>query len=429
MICAKCGSQTPDDTKFCTECGSPIAEPAGQQQPYEPAPQPEQAWQQPYEPKLQLEQQPYESAPQPQPEPAGQQWQQPYEPAPQPEPAGQQWQQPYSYPAPEQTWQQQQQQPYGAASQPLIKRESFLTRVAIPVLFMVVLALIFTFVVFVLIDTQPGDPAAILLGPGATEEELQKARSELRMDSPLIVRYSRAMIGDYGDSYMTRQPVREMVKERISTTIKLLLAALAVTLIISLPLGIASAVKRNKLVDALSGGLTMVFRSIPFFVIALATLLWFAIGLRWLPVAGVNTWQGYILPAIALGLPCTGFATKAVRATAIKVSNYGMRGLIFPGSTDSALQPLQDAILPSISISGLQLGWLFGGIILIEPLFAFPGVGQMLIVGIMYRDKPVILGAVMPMALCFIIIAIGLAFAVGAIVFALTPKKVRGKGI
>ena len=405
MICGKCGNQVPDGAKFCIDCGNPALEQTAepQQQKHETIIHNTPEFQ--YTPSLKFESPLSDEPAQRSGQPA------PIEPAKhfeQPSAVG---------PA----------QPYGSVLQPKKTGESFLGKAAVPVLVMLVLTLIFTFVVFILIDTQPGDPVLIPLGAGATEAEIRQLRSELHLDSPLVVRYARALTGNYGVSYLTRQPIGDMIRERIPATLKLILAGMIVTLLFSLPLGIASAVRRNRFIDALTAALSMVFKSIPFYVIALVSLLWFSIGLGVLPVAGASTWQSYILPGVALGLPCMGFAAKTIRAAALKIASNGGKGLIFPEPGAGAGQLLQDAVLPTISVSGLQLGWLFGGALLIETVFAFPGVGHMLVTGLMSRDTPVVLGAVMSLTYCFLIVALVLVFVVAVIVLALTPKKARAR--
>ena len=405
MICGKCGNQMPVDTKFCIECGNPMLEQTGvpQQQSHEAIIQSTPELQ--YTPSLKFE------------SPLSD------------EPSHRSEQSTTDEPAKHfnQTAAIEQAHQYGSVLQREKTGEPFLRKIAVPALVMIILTLIFTFVVFVLIDTQPGDPALIPLDGAATESDIMQLRSELGLDSPFIIRYARALTGNYGVSYMTRQPIGIMIRERIPTTIKLILAGMIVTLLFSLPLGIASAVRRNRFIDALSAALSMVFKSLPFYIIALVSLLWFSIGLGLLPVAGESTWMSYILPGVALGLPCLGFAIKTIRATALKIVSNGRKGLIFPESGDGAGQLLQDAVLPTISVSGLQLGWLFGGALLIETVFAFPGVGHMLVAGLMSRDTPVVLGAVMSLTYCFLVVALCLVFVVAVIVLALTPKKVRAR--
>ena len=417
MICGKCGAQVPTGAKFCIECGNSALgqteEP--KQRPIEPKTQNAPVMQ--YTPSLKLE-----NAIADDPAPRGEQ-KASIEPSKLFDRTSPAESAKYS----EKTAPAEPAQPYVPLSQPQKTGESFLAKVAVPALVILILALIFSFVLFILIDRQPGDPAQLMLGGDATEAEIRELRSELRLDSPLLVRYARALIGDYGASYMTRQPVGEMVKIRIPATIKLILAGIIVTLLVSIPLGIASAVWRNRLIDALTAALSMIFRSIPFYMIAFVLLQWFAIGLGLLPVIGVDTWKGYILPSIALGLPCMGFATGIIRATALRVMSRGGQGLIFPESGSGAAQPPQDAVLPTISVSGLQLGWLFGGALLIETVFALPGVGHMLMSGLMSRDTPVVLGAVMSLFYFMSIVTLVLVFIVAIVVFALTPKKARAR--
>ena len=317
MICGKCGNNIPDGAKFCTECGNPVQEQTVEphQQSHETIIQNTPVLQ--YSPSLELESS-LSDAPAQRIERSA-----PLEPE-------KHFERPVTV---------EPVRPYRPVLQQKIPGEPFISKVAVPVLVMLLLTLIFTFIVFILIDTQPGDPAMIPLSAAVTEADLQQLRSELQLDSPLIVRYARALTGNYGLSYMTRQPVSEMIRERIPTTIKLILTGMIVTLILSLPLGIASAVRRNRFIDALTAALSMVFKSIPFYVIALVSLLWLSIGLGVLPVAGADTWKSYILPGVALGLPCMGVTTKTIRAVALKIASKGGNGLIFPETGGNATQP------------------------------------------------------------------------------------------
>ena len=418
MVCSKCGSPLPDNVKFCENCGAPAQRQSNAaEQKSEPVLQ--------YVPTLTLEgAQPADT--EQRFTPTSPNAQSPIAPPPiAPPPIAPppimtpQPQDPTSSPDGQAKLYQQTSRLAGSPS-------SLVRRVGIPALVMLLLTLIFTFVIFVLIDSQPGDPALIALGLTATESEQQRFRLENDIDKPVIVRYARALTGNFGVSRNSRQPVSEMIKERAPTTAYLILSGMIVTLIISIPLGIMSAIRRNRLIDALTSAISMLFRAIPFFMIALAFVRWFSVDLGILPVSGAGTWKHYILPGVALGLPCLGFAAQTIRATAIKVMRSGAGGLVFPDSGLSNGRALQNAALPTISESGLQLGWLFGGAILIETLFAMPGVGQSLLMGIMYRDYPVVIGSVMSLSVFFLAVSLVFVFVVAGAVFLLTPKNAKG---
>ena len=328
------------------------------------------------------------------------------------------------------------QQPYAPLPSPVLEhptqkrspgagRDSVAVRIVAPVLFLVLLTVAFTFVAFIIIESFPGDPIHILLGADATEEEYEAYRAESGLDRPLIVRYGRMFIGDFGTSWVTRQPVSQLLKERLPSTIKLILASLIITYIIALPLGILSAVKRGKTVDTVFNIFSVICKSVPFFWLALILLMILSLNLGLLPVAGANTWIGYIIPVFVLVFSYVGFAMQAVRATSVRAINYGNTGLNFresgaDGIGKSAI--MQDAMLPSIAKSGLQLGWLAIGVVVIDTVSSLPGVGSLLMVGLMNRDMPVIFGGVMALSLCFLVAAAVFSFIITGIIYVLRLK-------
>ena len=412
MFCIGCGNGLADDARFCNICGRAVAQNA--QNGTQPLmPQPEQVFEQPYAPQPQSYtpgQQPY--APQPQSYAPGQQ---PYAP-----------QQPYAQPqsyAPPPSYAQ----PHRAYASPRGGGGSVAVNIIVPVVVFIVMLLVFTFVTFLAIDSAPGDPALIMLGSDASQADIQLLRQQLDLDGPFIVRYVRMLTGNYGVSLMTREPVGAMIGARLPTTVVTILLGLVVAFVFAIPLGIVSAFQRNKVVDVIFSAFAVICKSLPFFWLSLVLLLVFALNLRLLPIAGADSWEHYILPAFALGIPFVGYAMQTVRATAIKAIGKDKSGLIFPESDVREDNTLMNAVLPNVARSGLQLGWLFGSAMVIEMTFATPGLGRLLLQSVMSRDVPVLLGCLMVLAGCFLAGALVLTVIFEGIAFGL--RAIFGKAV
>ena len=285
-------------------------------------------------------------------------------------------------------------------------------RAFVPIVTLILLTIVFSFIVFLIVDLLPWDPVHALTGIVTSEEDLQQIRVMYGLDKPLITRYLRALCGDFGLSYLTRQPVIDIVIVRLPGTILMILLGLVVSFVFAVPLGIIAAAQKNKIVDIVFSFFSIISKSIPFFLVGLLLLLLLCVDLGWLPAGGTGTWLHFVMPVITLAFLFFGFAMQAVRASAIKARN-DKTGLFFPDLDIDKKHPLQSAILPTVSKSGLQLGWLFFGVIFVDLGFAYPGVVNLFIQGINERDKPVILGGAMALLAVFITIAaiVGLLYA------------------
>ena len=439
MFCAACGKQLPDNAKFCNSCGNPTAAPKPAAQPDPPTQEPPPVHgardQPPNAPppiqsavELPITPPPIPLATEQPPKtpPNNPPTQEPPRYAPPPMPGIEQ--PVYEHPAKQPAYDQP---AYGqpAYGQLHKRRDSIAVRVVVPMLSLVLLTIIFTFVVFLIVDSSPGDPVRIMLGADTTDEEIEQYREELGMNEPVITRYWRSLLGDLGTSYTTGQPVSDIIKARLPSTITLILASLIITFIIALPLGILSAVKRGKAVDIIFKIFSVICKSVPFFWLSLLLVLLFSVKFMWLPVGGTDTWAGYVIPVITLVFSYVGFAMQAVRATAIRAINYGNKGLFFQESDDAYSVgkgvKVQNAMLPSIAKSGLQLSWLVIGVVVVDTISSIPGIGNMLMTGLMTRDSPVIYGGIMAFSLCFLIAAAVFSLIVAGIIFALRLKPAK----
>jgi peptide/nickel transport system permease protein len=240
-------------------------------------------------------------------------------------------------------------------------------------------------------------------------------RAELGLDQPLAVQYvrwaSNALHGDLGRSIRTNQPVTEAIVSRLPVTIELSLVALLISLVIGLPAGMLAAIRRNSSLDLASTGVALIGVSLPSFFLGILLILVFALWLRWVPPSGytpliqdpaMNIKQ-MLMPAIALGAALAGIVARLMRSSLLEVlgADYmrtaRAKGLSEPASVIG--HGVQNALLPVVTVVGLQVGALLGGAILIETIFALPGIGRLAVDSIFARDFPIVQGVVLFLAL------------------------------
>ncbi len=252
-------------------------------------------------------------------------------------------------------------------------------------------------VVFLLMHLS-GDPVAVLLPLDTPPEDVEAFRHEMGFDRPLPVQYvyflSRAARGDFGYSYHYRTDAMSLVLERMPATIKLTAAALLVTLALSLPAGISAALKKNSPLDLFVRVFVLLGQAVPGFWLALVLIIVFAVRLRWLPVSGAQGWQSLVLPAITAGSFSVATVTRLLRSSLLEVLEenyiYTARGKGLPPRLVVTRHALKNAAIPVVTIVGIQVGWLLGGAVISEVVFAYPGMGRLAVTAISYRDLPVI---------------------------------------
>ena len=301
------------------------------------------------------------------------------------------------------------------------KRSAFL-RVVVPILLLILTTIVYSFVIFLIIDAPPEEQARRILGENADQRAVQMFITEKNIPDSMIDRYMRAVTGSFGESHSTTNQVNRLIGERFPTTILLMLVGFVWTMIFAIPIGIFAAVKQNRIVDVLSSFITILCKSMPFVVIGLLLLFWLAFSERVLPAGGAGSFSHYIMPVITLGFTFFGFAVQAVRATAIRIRENSSSGLFFQAPETGNGRTLQNTILPTIAKAGVQAGWLFGSVILVEILFAMPGVGNIFLSGVFSRDTSVMIGAAMILSLFFILAAIGFDYAIAGIIYGFRAK-------
>ena len=273
-----------------------------------------------------------------------------------------------------------------------------------------------SFVAFSLANLTPGDPARLMLQRQLerqpTPEEVARARDELQLDDPFIVRYVRwlgdAMTGDLGTSYRTGESVLGALIDRFPNTLQITLLGLLAALAVALPLGILSAVWRRSPIDHLSRVVALLGASMPSYWVAYLLILVFAVRMKVLPVAGQGTWQHLVLPSITLGLGASASLMRLTRSEMLEVLGQDfIRTSRAKGLGPRAVvigHALRNALIPVTTVAGLRFAGLLGGAVIVETIFAWPGIGKFVLDSIFDRDYPVVQGFVMFMGTVFLLV-------------------------
>ena len=261
-----------------------------------------------------------------------------------------------------------------------------------------------------------GDPAALLLSTYATPQDIESFRRLMGLDQPLWAQYwlfiSGAVRGDFGNSYLNHLPAMQLVAMHLPVTIELAAAAMAVGILIGVPLGTAAAVWRERPIDYMAALFSVLGQSAPAFWLGIMLILLFAVTLRWLPAGGAGSWQHLVLPAATLGAYLAAVLTRLVRASVAQVllQDY-VRTARAKGLRPRRVlvgHVAKNAAIPVVTVLGLQLGTLLGGAVVTETVFAWPGVGQLAISAVYNRDYPLIQATVFVVAVVVVAISTAL---------------------
>ncbi len=274
----------------------------------------------------------------------------------------------------------------------------------VPVLLGVIL------VVFIMNHISPGNPARILAGENASEEAVAALTEELGLNDPLYIQFFNYVKGivtkfDLGTSYQTRRPVIDELMDRFPTTAKLALLSICISAVVGISLGIISAVKQNTIIDHLSTGFALLGVSMPAFWAGMMLILVFAIYLKWLPVSGIDGWKNWIMPAFTSSMVGMATITRMTRSSMLDVicQDYIVTARA-KGLSEQVIvvkHALKNALIPIITVLGIQLGTMLGGAVLTESVFSVPGLGKFMVDSIKNRDYPVVQGGVLLLAIVF----------------------------
>ena len=276
--------------------------------------------------------------------------------------------------------------------------------------------------VFAIVRILPGDPAQMMAGPNATPDQVGRIRAALGLDQPLLVQYlafmKSAVQGNLGISYRYSRPVTEMVAEVYPITLRLAFASMGVALLIGVPLGILAALRPESIIDRFSLLLATFCQSMPAFFLGIVLIIIFAVKLRWFPALGYSGLRAMVLPTTTLSLALVPMIIRVTRASFMEtlhedyVRTATAKGV---GARRVLIRHvLPNAILPVVTVVGLQFGYLLGGIVAIEMVFNWPGIGYLMIRSVQIRDFPVIQGVIIVVASTFVSVnlLVDLAYAV-----------------
>ena len=267
-------------------------------------------------------------------------------------------------------------------------------------------------VIFIIVRIVPGDPAMLIAGTDATAEQVDALRHQMGLDLPLIVQYLNyvggAVTGNFGNSYTQGLPAMQLVGQVLPNTALLAVLGCALALIVSFPLGLLAALRVNRGSDRVVTTMSLLTQSLPGFWVGVVLMLVFSQVLRWLPSAGLNSPDALILPVVTVALPFIAILTRMTRSGLLEVIGEGYittarakglseRVVVFTHAT-------RNAMIPVITVVGLEFGTLLGGAVITETVFSFPGAGRLLVDSILHRDYNVVQACVMLIAAAFVVV-------------------------
>lgn len=278
--------------------------------------------------------------------------------------------------------------------------------------------LFITFISFLFIRLAPGDPVLTILNVdelSVSQEQVEALREEMGFNEPLLVQYGLWLLKfvrlDFGSSYITGQPVMDVILTGLPATLELAVGALIVMLVVSIPLGSLSALYRNSWIDQLSRILSILGAAVPSFWLGLIFIDVFGVRLNWLPIMGRDGWITLILPSLTLGLAISSVYVRLLRSSLLdSLSQEFIRAARARGLSEKRIffvHAFRHSLPPVITFFGVSLGSLIGGVLVIEVLFAYPGVGKLVVDAIRQRDYPLIQGYILMMAVIVFIVNTG----------------------
>ncbi len=269
-----------------------------------------------------------------------------------------------------------------------------------------------SFLVFFIMSLAPGDTARMILGDDAPIEAVEALREELGLNDPVMVRYAHYMLdllhGDLGTSYKSSRPVFSEIAARFPATFRLSFWGMMFAVVLSIPIGIISATRQYSIADSVSMVLALLGVATPNFWLGLMLIIAFSLSVRWFPSWGAEGWKSLVLPVITLGTGCMANITRTTRSSMLEVIRQDyIRTAKAKGVSHRKVinkHALKNALIPVVTVIGLQFGALLGGAVLTEAVFAWPGLGTYLVNSIKAKDTPAVLGCVIIFSICFSIV-------------------------
>lgn len=257
-----------------------------------------------------------------------------------------------------------------------------------------------------------GDPTSLMTGEGTTKEQMENVRHQLGLDRPVLVQYfdfmGQLLRGNLGDSIRFQMPTMKVILQTLPNTIKLALLAMAFALLVAIPAGILAATHRDSWFDGLTMAGAVIGHSMPSFWLGLMLILVFGVALKWLPISGMASWKAYVMPAFTLSLWSLARTARLVRSSMLEVLGMEyVRTARAKGLAERMVllrHALKNALIPVVTMVSLDFGYLLGGAVIIETIFAWPGLGRQVVTAIMTHDFPMIQASVLVIAVTFALI-------------------------
>ncbi len=288
-----------------------------------------------------------------------------------------------------------------------------------------------SFIVFSIMAVTPGDPATMILGNGGTQEEIDRINHELGYDKPFLVRYGdylyKAIIRqDLGTSYQFKTSVWSNIKQRLPVSFRVTAFSLMVASMVGVPIGVLSAVKQYSLFDTIPTVMALFFAAIPTFWLGMMLMLLFCLKLPLFPATGVSAWKGYVLPSLSLGLPYAAQQLRFARSSMLETIRQDyIRTARAKGAPENIViwkHALKNALMPIITIIGINFSLILGGAVATETLFSIPGLGSMVVTGIKMKDIPMVMGGIIVLS-----IICSLIMLIVDLLYALIDPRIRAK--
>jgi len=289
-----------------------------------------------------------------------------------------------------------------------------LYRYVIKLIFMMIPIVIgVSFIIFSILAFIPGDPGSIILGPGATQAEVNELNHQLGYDQPFLQRYANYMYKafvsrDLGISYATRLPVFQQIMQRLPVSFLLAASAMLLAIVVGVPIGMLSAVRQYTALDYVPTAIALFLASLPAFLIGMVLMLFFSLWLNWFPSNGIGSWEHYVMPTISLGLPYASFQLRFTRSSMLETIRQDyIRTAKAKGAPESSViwhHAMRNALLPVVTVAGNNFGLLIGGAVATETLFGMPGLGTLIVNGINTRDLPIVMAGIIVFTILFSLI-------------------------